>query len=348
MKFFGYPDKITRLLQALYKQSQSTVRVNGDLTDWFATTVGVRQGCVLSPQLFNILLELVMLYATHEVCIGANIQGKQINNLRFADDIVLMAESADDLQVLVDRVQDSSCNFGLKINIAKTEVQAISKQKINLCITINGTQLKQVEDFIYLGGTISEGGSCTKDIQHRIGKALGAVQALHNIWRSNEITNPTKVELYKVLILSILLYGAETWTLKKVDANRLQTFEMMCLRKILGVTRMDKIKNTSIRQTLGIKNTITELVANKRLRYFGHVKRMSSTRNPNLVLGSHVHGHRPRGRPAKRWEDCVRSDCQERGLRKLTDACRLCRDRKTWQDIMDQKPSHSPQLVWTA
>ena len=142
-----------------------------------------------------------MLYATHEVCIGANIQGKQINNLLFADDIVLMAESADDLQVLVDRVQDSICNFGLKINIAKTEVQAISKQKINLCITINGTQLKQVEDFIYLGGTISEGGSCTKDIQHWIGKALRAVQALHNIWRSKEITNPTKVELYKVLIL---------------------------------------------------------------------------------------------------------------------------------------------------
>ena len=100
-----------------------------------------------------------MLCATHEVCIGANIQGKQIKNLRFADDIVLMAESADDLQVLVDRVQDSSCNFGLKINIAKTEVQAISKQKINLCITINGIQLKQVEEFAYLGGTISEGGS---------------------------------------------------------------------------------------------------------------------------------------------------------------------------------------------
>ena len=226
-----------------------------------------------------------MLYATHEVCIGANIQEKQISDLRFADDIVLMAESANDLQVLVDRVQDSSCNFGLKINFAKTEVQAISKQKINRCITINETKLKQVKEFIYLGGTISEGGSITKDIQHGIGKALGAVQALHKIWRSKEITNSTKVELYEVLILSILLYGAETWTLKKVDANRLQTFEMMCLRKILGVIRMDKIRNTSIRQTLGIKNTITVLVAYKRLRYFGHVKRMSSTRNPNLVLG---------------------------------------------------------------
>ena len=115
MKFFGYRDKITRLLQALYKQSQSAVRLNGDLTDWFATTVGVRQSCVLSPELFDILLELVMFYATHEICIGANIQEKQINNLRFADDIVLMTESANDLQVLVDRVQDSSCNFVLTL-----------------------------------------------------------------------------------------------------------------------------------------------------------------------------------------------------------------------------------------
>ena len=134
-----------------------------------------------------------------------------------------------------------------------------------------------------------------------------------------------KVELYKVLILSILRFGAETWTLKKVDANRLQTFEMMYLRKIQGVIRLDKIRNTSIRQTLGIKNTITELVANKRLRNFGDVKRMSSTRNPNLVLGSHIHGNIPRGRPSKRWEDCVRSDCQERGLRPLKDAYRLCK-----------------------
>ena len=110
MKYFGYPDKITRLLQASYKQSQSAVRVYGDLTEWFATTVGVRQGCMLSHHLFNILLEMVVLYATHEVCIGANTQGRQINNLRFADGIVLMAESANDL---VDKVQDSSCNLGL-------------------------------------------------------------------------------------------------------------------------------------------------------------------------------------------------------------------------------------------
>ena len=103
MAFFGYPAKIIRLLQALYKQSQSAVRVNGELTDWFATAVGVRQGCVISPQLFNILLELVMLFALEDTEIGATIQGCRINNLRFADDIVLIAESPEDLQTLLTR-----------------------------------------------------------------------------------------------------------------------------------------------------------------------------------------------------------------------------------------------------
>ena len=172
LRFFGFPQKIINLLQALYSKSNSAVRVNGDLTEWFQTTVGVMQGCVISPQLFNILLEVVMLYATHNVNIGAKIQGQLISNLRFADDIVILAESANDLQNLVDKVYENSSNLGLKINIAKTEVQVIGKKENHIKININGTILKQVENFIYLGGTISQKGSCTEDIKSRIGKAL--------------------------------------------------------------------------------------------------------------------------------------------------------------------------------
>ena len=128
MKFFGLSTKYITLLQALYNQSNSAVRVNGELTDWFKTSVGVRQGCVLSPQLFNILLETVMLYAVHDTMIGVRVQGQLINNLRFADDIVLIADNDRDLQTLVDLVHQSSTNFGLKINITKTEIQVISKQ----------------------------------------------------------------------------------------------------------------------------------------------------------------------------------------------------------------------------
>ena len=142
LAFFGFPNKIIRLLEALYNKSQSSVRVNGDLTDWFETRVGVRQGCIISPQLFNILLELVMLYATCDSPIGIHIQGQLVNNLRFADDIALLAESHGDLQSLVTSVYTCSSDLGLKINIGKTEVQVISKNDITMDISINGTKFK--------------------------------------------------------------------------------------------------------------------------------------------------------------------------------------------------------------
>ena len=113
MEFFGYRNKLIRLLQALYNQSQSAVRVNGELTELFKTVARVKQRCVISPQLFNILLELVMLMALDDAQIGACIQGEQINNLRFADDIVLIAETPEELQTLVNRVYESSSDYGL-------------------------------------------------------------------------------------------------------------------------------------------------------------------------------------------------------------------------------------------
>jgi len=93
MRFLGYSEKIVRVLQALYENTMSAVRVDGGLTDWFETTVGVLQGCILSPLLFNILLEVVMALALDDEKLGVRIAGVRISNLRFADDISLLAES---------------------------------------------------------------------------------------------------------------------------------------------------------------------------------------------------------------------------------------------------------------
>ena len=156
-----------------------------------------------------------MLHSTYDSPIGTNIQGHLINNLRFADDIVLLACNEIDLQSIVDRVHQWSSNFGLKINIAKTEVQVFSKQQQYINISIGGTKLLQFEKFVNLGDTITLSGKCTEDIKNRTGKALGAVQSLHSILTAKDIRDVTKLELYKVLILSILMNGSETWTLKK-------------------------------------------------------------------------------------------------------------------------------------
>ncbi|XP_072016827.1 uncharacterized protein [Amphiura filiformis] len=132
------------------------------------------------PQLFNILLELVLRLAIEDVSIGITIQGQLINNLRFADDIVLLVEI--NLQTLVDKVHNESMKFGLTINIAKTEVQVIGRETAKATISIGNSTLEQVESFIYLGGVITEKASNEKDIKRRIiGLAMGIMQKLNPI-----------------------------------------------------------------------------------------------------------------------------------------------------------------------
>jgi hypothetical protein len=193
--------------------------------------------------------------------------------------------------------------------------------------------------FVYLGGKISQKGSCSEDIQLRIGKAIGALQNLSDIWNSNQISTSSKMQLYNSLILPILMYGSETWTMKKEDENRLLVFEMTCLRKILGVTKLDKIRNTIIRTSLGLKLNVIERITIKRLRYFGHIQRMPQHRYPSIALNGYVAGKRPRGRPVKRWLDDIRSDCQKNNLYPIAVAGRKAKDRKDWKGMLQRMAS---------
>ena len=126
---------------------------------------------------------------------------------------------------------------------------------------------------------------------------MGIMQKLNSIWNSSEISTQTKLELYRVLVLSIATYGCETWTLKKKDDQRLLVFKMACLRKIRGVTRLDKVRNTAIRESLNLHISIVNRVRAKQVSYFGHVKRMPSFRYPAIILDGIIPGKRPRGRP---------------------------------------------------
>ena len=124
--------------------------------------------------------------------IGATIQGCRINNLRFADDIVLIAENPEDLQTFFDKLFTASSDYCLKINIQKTEVPVISKRKQIINININNNKLNQVENFVYLGGTIAEDGTCGEDIKARVCKAGAVFQRPNNIWTSKNISKQTR------------------------------------------------------------------------------------------------------------------------------------------------------------
>ena len=157
----GIPDHLTCLLRNLYAGQEATVRTGHGTTDWFQ--IGKRQGCILSPCLFNLYGEYIMRNAgLEEAQTGIKIARRNINNLRYADDTTLMAESEEELKSLLMKVKEESEKAGLKFNIQKTKIMASGP------ITswpIDGKRVETVTDFIFLGSKITAVGNCSHEIK---------------------------------------------------------------------------------------------------------------------------------------------------------------------------------------
>ena len=130
LRNYGIPEKLVTLLEDIHSKTLSAVRVDGELTEWFQVTVGVRQECNLSPYLFNLTMEAMMIQALKNVDIGVKVSSQLISNLRFTDGIDLIAESQEGLQHLTDKVNESSKRLGLKINTKKRKTMAISENHV--------------------------------------------------------------------------------------------------------------------------------------------------------------------------------------------------------------------------
>ena len=166
LKEMGIPDHLTCLLRNLYAGQEATVRTGHGATDWFQIGKGVRQGCILSPCLFNLYAEYIMRNAgLDEVQAGIKIAGRNLNNLRYVDDTTLMAESEEELKSLLMKVKEESEKVGLKLNIQKTKIMASSP------ITswqIKGETVETVANFFFLGSKITADG----DFSHEIKRSL--------------------------------------------------------------------------------------------------------------------------------------------------------------------------------
>jgi Reverse transcriptase (RNA-dependent DNA polymerase) len=311
----------------------AAVRHDGKLSEWFRTSVGVRQGCTLSPDLFNLVLEMIMRMALDNETVGLRLCGRLVSNLRFADDINLMATSPDELQAVTDHVNQQSARLGLVINIDKTKTMAVGDEQMKLHIQINGKELEQVKEFVYLGGVISDDGRSIADIRRRIGLTYAAFNKLGNVWNCRSLSTTTKKKVFEALIAPILLYGSECWTMRKEDEKRISVAEMNWLRKIKGVSRLQHIRNEEIRRQLGMMETMVERVKKRRLQWFGHVSRMNNERLPYLALHTQLEGTRSRGRQRTRWRDNVRNDIEERNM-EFREALSLLKDRDKWMEFV--------------
>ena len=244
LKEMGIPDHLTCLLRNLYAGQEATVRTGHGTTDWFQIGKGVCQGCILSPCLFNLYAEYLMRRARlDEAQAGIKIAGRNINNLRYADDTTLMAESEEELKSLLMKVKEESQKVGLKLNIQKTKIMAFGPMT---SWEIDGETVETVSDFIFLGSKITSDGDCSHEIKRRLLLGRKVKTNLDSILKSRDITLPTKIRLVKAMVFPVVMYGCESWTVKKTERRRINAFELWCWRRLLRVPWTARRANQSI------------------------------------------------------------------------------------------------------
>ena len=203
----GIPDHLTCLLRNLYAGQEATVRTGHGTKDWFQIGKGICQGCILSPCLFNFYAEYIMSTSgLEEAQAGIKIAGRNINDLRYADDTTPMAES-EELKNLLMKVKEESEKVGLKLNIQKMKIMAFGP------ITswqIDGETMETVTDFILGGSKITADGDCSHEIKRHLLLGRKVMTNLDSILQSRDITLPTKVCLVKAMVFPVVMYGCES------------------------------------------------------------------------------------------------------------------------------------------
>ena len=226
-------DHLICLLRNLYAGQEATVRTGHGTTDWFQIGKGVGQGCILLPCLFNLYAEYILRNTgLEEAKAGIKIAGRNINNLRYADDTTLMAESEEELKSLLMKVKEESEKVGLKLNIQKTKIMASGP------ITsweIDGETVETASDFIFGGSKITEDGDCKHEIKRRSLLGRKIMTNLDSISKNRDVSLPTKVHLVKAVVFPVFVYGCESWTVKKSERPRIDAFELWYWRRLLRV-----------------------------------------------------------------------------------------------------------------
>ena len=192
----------------------------------------MRQGCVLSPSLFNLYTEHI--FRSLEDLEGVNIGGMNVNNLRYADDTALLAETSEALQHLLDTLNNKGKEFGMKINVKKTKVITVTRTNdiTPYVIEIDGTPVEEVTSYTYLGQLLSSNGKNEDDIIRRISIARSTFNKMRSTLTNKSISFETRKRIMRCYIWSTLLYGAETWTLTSAMVKRLEAFEMWIYRRM--------------------------------------------------------------------------------------------------------------------
>ena len=336
LEILGTPPKILGFFRQLYTDAQSCVRASGTDSSPFTINSGVRQGCVAAPDLFNCVIDYIMervVAGIPAVKLGAY----ELADLEYADDTAILQGSLQDLTRALEIFDQEAKKLGLAVNWDKTELMRVGDGPDPANITIAGEEVKFVSSFRYLGSIISNKGDLKPEINRRRALALSVMQSLSKpLWRHRHISQNTKLRIYNSCVLSVLLYGAETWAVNPTLESRIDGFDSRALRRIEGIHWTQHVSNEEVRRRTR-QPPASALAAQRRVRWLGHILRSPPEHPTRAILEfdpAAAGWRRPRGAPRTRWLDVLAQDLRLVNV-ELTDAADLAQDRRGWRQLVN-------------
>jgi len=331
MKEAGTSNVYINAVKALYRDNQAAIKVGNQISETFTQTKGVKQGSCLSPTLFKIYLNNALKQWTRKCSpMGIWLEDSPIHTILFADDQVVFAEDQQDMTYMLNKLIEEYRKWGLEVNTDKTQYMNIGGTGQD--IETESGIIKHVDQYEYLGVTIHHDGRDNKDIMKKIGKGKNMIKALHSILWSRNVTKRNKRNIYQAMIQPVVTYGSEVWVISKDMSRKLLSTEMMCWRRCLGLTLLDRVRNETIRERMNAQITIMDYIGEKQLKWYGHLRRMNEERIPLKVWNWTPTQRNKRGRPQKKWITDVKIEMESRGLREGD-----WNDKKTWRQGCEKR-----------